>query len=209
MSRVATGDPPSAPELTMVLAGSKPAPGSIWAHINAALSELIDANRQLKMGGKAARIRAGPPRLPSRTAAHFASHRPCTSRGGWHRHSTASLATPPPTALLPLPHSTHTRSPAAQAASRPVRGVRAARSLAALADSQSDTRRSSRSAGPLGSPHWAGPHSAGPLGSCSRQVNAAASAVSEWPSPTPDHSIPVSHQVPCHWARVALGRPRP
>ena len=119
MSRVATGDPPSAPELTMVLAGSKPAPGSIWAHINAALSELIDANRQLKMGGKAARIRAGPPRLPSRTAAHFASHRPCTSRGGWHRHSTASLATPPPTALLPLPHSTHTRSPAAQAASRP------------------------------------------------------------------------------------------
>ena len=82
MSRVATGDPPSAPELTMVLAGSKPAPGSIWAHINAALSELIDANRQLKMGGKAARIRAGPPRLPSRTAAHFASHRPCTSRGG-------------------------------------------------------------------------------------------------------------------------------
>ena len=95
MSRVATGDPPSAPELTMVLAGSKPAPASSWAHINAALSELIDANRQLKMGGKAARIRAGPPRLPSRTAAHFASHRPCTSRGGWHRHSTASLATPP------------------------------------------------------------------------------------------------------------------
>ena len=95
MSRVATGDPPSSPELTMVLAGSKPAPASSWAHINAALSELIDANRQLKMGGKAARIRAGPPRLPSRTAAHFASHRPCTSRGGWHRHSTASLATPP------------------------------------------------------------------------------------------------------------------
>ncbi len=48
MSRVATRDPPSAPELTMVLAGSKPAPGSSWAHINAALSELIDANRQME-----------------------------------------------------------------------------------------------------------------------------------------------------------------
>ena len=35
-----------------------------------------------------------PPRLPGRTAAHFASHRPCTctSRGGRHRHSAASYA---------------------------------------------------------------------------------------------------------------------
>ena len=32
----------------MVLAGSETAPGSSWAHINAALSELIDANRQME-----------------------------------------------------------------------------------------------------------------------------------------------------------------
>ena len=32
----------------MVFVGSKPAPGSSWAHINAALSELIDANRQME-----------------------------------------------------------------------------------------------------------------------------------------------------------------
>ena len=51
----------------MVLAGSKPAPASSWAHINAALSELIDANR-LKMGGKAARIH------PRWTAASAQSH---------------------------------------------------------------------------------------------------------------------------------------
>ena len=32
----------------MVFVGFKPAPGSSWAHINATLSELIDANRQME-----------------------------------------------------------------------------------------------------------------------------------------------------------------
>ena len=58
-------------------------------HINAELSELIDANRQMESSRWSASALV-PPRLPGRTAAHFASHRLCTSRGGRHRHSAAS-----------------------------------------------------------------------------------------------------------------------
>jgi len=45
MRHAATRAPPSTPELTMVLAGSNTSPWCSWARINAALSELIDANR--------------------------------------------------------------------------------------------------------------------------------------------------------------------
>ena len=73
----------------MVRAGAETAPGSSWVHINAELSELIDANRQMESSRWSASALV-PPRLPDRTAAHLASHRLCTSRGGRHRHSAAS-----------------------------------------------------------------------------------------------------------------------
>ena len=52
MRHAAMRAPPSTPELTMVLAGSNTAPWCSWARINAALSELIDANRQRAQDGR-------------------------------------------------------------------------------------------------------------------------------------------------------------
>ena len=52
MRHAAMRAPPSTPELTMVLAGSNTSPWCSWARINAALSELIDANRQRAQDGR-------------------------------------------------------------------------------------------------------------------------------------------------------------